>query len=63
MYKEVERTLPPEGVVVKTKIDDAKGIRNEQFLARKGNLWFFPGGDMHVYYTPTHWDYVNEKRD
>ena len=58
MYKEVERTLPPERVVVKTKIDDDKGIRNEQLLVRSGKLWFFPEGDMYVYYTPTHWDYI-----
>jgi hypothetical protein len=49
--------LPPIGVVVETKIDDADGCRNEQQLKRGGNgrLWFYPDGSMYVYYTPTHW--------
>jgi len=52
---ETERSLPRDGVVVDTKVDDAKGVRNEQPLKRSGNLWFFPDGSMYVYYTPTHW--------
>ncbi len=24
---------------------------------RNGKLWFLPGGEMYVYYTPTHWRY------
>lgn len=47
--------LPPNGEVVMTKVDDAKGVRNEQKLKRSNNLWFFPDGSMYVYYTPTHW--------
>lgn len=47
--------VPPEGVVVDTKIDDWKGCRNEQPLKRQGKLWFFPDGSMYVYYEPTHW--------
>lgn len=47
--------LPPEGVIVWTKIDDIKGPRNEQRLMRQGRLWYFPDGSMYVYYTPTHW--------
>lgn len=45
----------PERKVVQTKIDDERGSRNEQDLKRIGNLWFFPSGDVYVYYTPTHW--------
>lgn len=52
---DVKHQLPENGVVVKTKIDDQKGVRNEQNLKRSGNLWFFPDGSMYVYYTPTHW--------
>jgi len=47
--------LPTESTVVLTKIDDAKGCRNEQTLMRQGRLWFYPDGSMYVYYTPTHW--------
>jgi hypothetical protein len=48
--------LPSEGVIVKTKIDDRQGCRNEgMHLKRHGNLWFIPDGTMYVYYTPTHW--------
>lgn len=47
--------VPENGVIVDTKIDDSKGVRNEQKLKRQGRLWFFPDGSMYVYYTPTHW--------
>lgn len=47
--------LPPNGLVVDTKIDDSDGCRNEQQLKRQGCLWFFPDGGMYVYHTPTHW--------
>lgn len=47
--------LPPENVVVETKIHDEKCCRNETTLLRQGNLWFFPDKSMYVYYTPTHW--------
>lgn len=57
MWTETKLLLPPDGVIVETKLDDAKGVRNEQKLKRRGNLWFFPDGSMYVYYTPTHWHY------
>jgi hypothetical protein len=43
----------PENVLVMTKIDDEKGVRNEQTLHRNGRMWY--GGSMYVYYQPTHW--------
>jgi len=46
---------PPEGVILNTKIDDVGGIRNNQKLIKKGNLWWYPDMSMYVYYTPTHW--------
>lgn len=45
----------PECKPVLTKIDDGRGVRNEQPLKRLGNLWWFVDGEMYVYYTPTHW--------
>ena len=50
--------LPPEGEIVETKIDDGRYIRNVQRLKRRGSLWYFPGGSMYVYYTPTHWKLI-----
>ena len=47
--------LAPENVVVETVISDNDGVRNQQTLKRVKNLWFYPDGSMHVYYTPTHW--------
>lgn len=47
--------IPAEGVVVETKIEDRKGVRNVQALKRVGNLWFVPDGSIYVYYCPTHW--------
>jgi len=52
---ETVASLPKEGTVVETKIDDEHGTRNEQTLKRSGDLWFFPDGSMYVYYRPTHW--------
>lgn len=52
--------LPPEGVTVETKIDDAHGVRNETKLKRQGRLWFFEDRSMYVYYTPTHWREASE---
>jgi hypothetical protein len=45
----------PEQVVVRTKIHDENGCRNEQDLQRRGALWFSPDMLMYVYYRPTHW--------
>lgn len=49
--------MPPEGERVKTKIDDDKGIRNEQWMCFQRNLWWIGEGRdaMYVYYAPTHW--------
>lgn len=49
--------LPPDSLVVWTKIHDEHGARNEQKLKRMGNLWFVPDGSVYVHYTPTHWRY------
>ena len=45
----------PQKTLVKTKIDDHKGARNEQELIKDGNLWWTSDRAMYVYYTPTHW--------
>jgi hypothetical protein len=47
--------IPAEDVVVVTRLDDHKGVRNEQPLRRVGRLWYFPDGSAHVQYDPTHW--------
>jgi hypothetical protein len=49
-----DERLPPEGVVVLTRIHDNHGPRNQQKLRRQGRLWFMDDG-VYVYYTPTHW--------
>jgi hypothetical protein len=64
-WQRVGDTLPPDGEIVDTKIDDAKGCRNTSHLKRQRNLWYFPDGSMYVYYTPTHWkpfSYLGETR-
>ncbi len=55
----VSHQLPPEGVVVETKVDDAEGCRNVDRLKLYRNLWFAPDGSMYVYYRPTHWRTVS----
>jgi len=55
----VQQQLPPMGIVVETKVDDYEGVRNEQSLKLNAGLWFLPDMTMYVYYTPTHWRYLN----
>lgn len=50
--------FPPPDLVVETKIDDGKYLRNQTKLKFSHGLWFFPDGSMYVYYTPTHWRYL-----
>ncbi len=50
--------MPLNGETLMTKIDDEKGVRNEQLLKRQGGMWIFPDDSMYVYYTPTHWRYA-----
>jgi hypothetical protein len=52
--------MPEEGKVVRTCIMDRNGIRNDQPLVRKGNLWFHTDMSMYVYYTPSHWKDVHK---
>jgi ActR/RegA family two-component response regulator len=53
----VNARKPPDRVVVETKIDDEKGLRNVQNLNfhHDHRLWFCPDDSMYVYYVPTHW--------
>lgn len=53
--------LPPENIVVETKIDDGKGCRNQTKLIRKGNLWFIHNEAIYVYYMPTHWRFIQNE--
>lgn len=55
----VKYVLPENNKVVDTKIDDEKGLRNEQQLKRLNHLWFNPDGLTYVYYTPTHWKSIS----
>lgn len=41
-WKRTMDILPPENLVVETKIDDGVFVRNEQPLYRYKNLWFAP---------------------
>lgn len=43
----------PDGETLMTRINDAAGMRNEQPLVRRGQLWWTVDGSMYVYYTPT----------
>lgn len=47
----------PIGEMVMTKIDDERGVRNEQPLCWGGKRLWFSSKDQtfYVYYIPTHW--------
>jgi len=55
IWKIISQQPPPKKMVVRTKLDDGNGIRNEQELVWDGKLWWLPDMRMYVYYTPTHW--------
>lgn len=55
IWQQTRHSLPLEGALVETKIDDERGVRNEAELFRQGLLWFVADGAMYVYYAPTHW--------
>lgn len=48
-------SLPPENIVIETKISDCYGERNICDLIRIGNLFYQEDMKMYVYYLPTHW--------
>lgn len=54
-WKKITEEHPPTKRVIKTKISDKSGDRNEQELIYDSGLWWFPDKSMCVYYTPTHW--------
>ena len=51
----VQDQMPPNGTLVETMIADENGVRSEALLKRDGRLWWVEGGEMYVYYIPTHW--------
>jgi hypothetical protein len=60
MWHKISETPPPLNIVVLTKIDDEKGMRNMQSLKFDGRLWWSSDGTNYVYYTPTHWAILRE---
>ncbi len=57
IWRSVKVAQPPSNVVLRTKIDDERGVRNEAKLIFSNNLWWFEDKSMYVYYEPTHWSY------
>lgn len=55
-YK-IENVKPPMNVIVNTKIDDGRNVRNEQKMIFDGKLWWHADMSVYVYYQPTHWSY------
>lgn len=59
-----DRSEPPRDVELLTKIHDEDGERNVQSLKlhqrtpESRPMWFVPDMSMYVYYSPTHWAYV-----
>lgn len=58
IWIKVSDGLPPEGVLVETKIEDESGVRNHTLLTRKGNLYYLDNG-TYTYYAPTHWRFYD----
>lgn len=55
IWVSVDVIQPPENVPVMTKLDDGKGVRNQQLLKRRGGMWILPDTSVYTYYEPTHW--------
>lgn len=60
-WRNTKMEKPPLGLIVDTKIEDHKGVRNEQQLKLVNNLWFVPDGSIYVYYEPTHWKLIPQQ--
>lgn len=60
MWQNSSSSLPVKDKIVNVKIDDDKGIRNECKLKFNGKFWI-DESDMYVYWTPTHWCYIDEE--
>ncbi len=59
-WNKLSVSQPPLGVLVLTKIHDDRSERNIQRMQRggeNGRLWFTEDG-LYVYYSPTHWRYL-----
>lgn len=54
-WKKITDEHPPTKRVIKTKISDENGDRNEKELILDNKLWWLPDMSMYVYYAPTHW--------
>lgn len=50
-----EHILPPNGVVVQTKLDEDDGVYIERLAKRHETFWFMTSGAVYMFYTPTHW--------
>jgi len=61
IWIETKNQLPPEGVLVHTKIDDGVVRSNERSLVRKEKFYFHHDMTTYVYYTPSHWaEFISE---
>ena len=59
MWKKILSFSPPLNTLINTKIDDEKGVRNEQPLKFDGKLWWtLDKSATYIYYQPTHWDFI-----
>lgn len=52
----------PQGELVEATIIDEVGHRPVERLRRSGRLWFVPDGTTYVYWSPSHWRPVEERR-
>lgn len=61
--------LPPENVVIETKVQDATGDRNQCLMrwerTERGRMWFFANalqtGVDYPYWNPTHWRHAQHE--
>jgi predicted phosphatase len=57
-YWGISELAPPTDRLLHTKIEDDKGSRNESELIYSNGLWWVKDKSMYVYYTPTHWAFI-----
>jgi hypothetical protein len=58
-WKRCEHITPPQGILLWTKIEDKDGTRNKEVLIFDRGLWWMKDRSMYVYYTPTHWAFLD----
>ena len=58
-WNKTSEVKPKDDRLVETMVVRDGNVSNVSKLRYHNNLWWLFSNDMYVYYTPTHWRYLN----